>query len=141
MKRAFPATTPIGNPPPITFPYVARSARMPNIACAPPGWARNPVIISSKTSATPLAAVERRSSRRNSTRSYLGIPALHRLDEHRGQLGRVLGDVAQRLRVAVVEDDQVLRRMGRDPGRDRQRSALAVAAARPRASTSSKRPW
>ena len=90
------------------------------------------MIISSKTSATPPAAVERRSSRRNSTGRISGIPALHRLDEHRGQLGCVLGDVAQRLRVAVVEDDQVLCRMGRDPGRDRHRSPLTVAQHAPR---------
>ena len=47
------AKAPTGNPPPITLPYVATSARTPRRSCAPPGAKRNPVMTSSKISNAP----------------------------------------------------------------------------------------
>ncbi len=60
-----------------------------------------------------------------------GVPALHGLDDHRGDpVPRDL-DGGQRLRVPVVEDQQVLYGAGRDPGRDGDGDALASGAGGP----------
>ena len=53
-----------------------------------------------------------------------GPPALHRLDEHRRDFVRVRCDFFQRTGVAVVEDDRVRERFGRNARRDR-RGAVA----------------
>src|SRR5882757_997946 len=101
MNARLPAITPIGNPPPTTLPYDARSAWMPNRPWAPRGWARNPVTTSSKIS---------------SDRLEVGPPALHRLDHDRGQLVGALAQDLQRLRCSVIEHQHVVRRRRHDPG-------------------------
>ncbi len=72
-NRASPATMPMGMPPPGILPYVAMSAFTPNQPCAPRGWQRSPVIISSKINAAPASAVMPRSAWRNSRGWRLGL--------------------------------------------------------------------
>ncbi len=72
-RSARPATAPIGSPAPSAFPYVARSGTTPKWSCAPRGWGRSPVSISSKSSTMPRRAVSSRSDRTNSTGRRPGL--------------------------------------------------------------------
>ena len=72
------------------------SARTPKSAWAPPGWERNPVTTSSKTSAVPEASVRRRTSLQELARLQLGTAALHRLDEDGRELVAVGLQVVER---------------------------------------------
>ena len=61
-------------------------------------------------------------------RPQLGVAALHRLDQHGGDVVAVGLDPVEALRIAVGQDHHVGDRFGRDAGRDRQRARRGAAA-------------
>ena len=117
-----PATMPIGRPPPRTLPYVARSARTPNSACAPPGCARKPVTTSSKTSAVSACCRDLRQLVQELARLEFGAATLHGLDEHRGELGASRLDRRRASPALPYSSTRMLSTIaGGMPGRDRHR--------------------
>ena len=114
-----PRRAPIGRPPPTTLPYVARSARIPKSACAPPWWTRKPETTSSKTSAVSDSSVIGADLAQELARLQLGTAALHRLDEDGGELGAVRPQDSSALGLAVVEHEDVVDHALRDARGDR----------------------
>jgi hypothetical protein len=102
---------------------------------------RNPVTISSKISAMPRSRVSCAQLVQELARLQLGLAALHRLHQHRGQVAGLRAHGLQRGRVAVGQHDHLA-----DQCRCGMPGAIGTVRVRPwngcpLASTSSCTPW
>ena len=101
---------------------------MPNSACAPPGCVAESGHDFVEDQRRPAASRDLADLAQELDRLQRGVAALHRLDEHGGQLVRVRADVLERLGRAVVEHGHVRDLLVRDARGDRQRVRRAALA-------------